>query len=119
MSDLFHEEVPTEFIRQIFNVIARSPHHIFQILTKRSERLREISKLLTWPRNVWMGVSIENDAALYRIDDLLQVPCSVRFLSCEPLLGALNGLRLQGIQWVIVGGESGPRARPMRADWVG
>jgi protein gp37 len=118
MSDLFHDGVPLEFIREILDVMAQSSHHIFQILTKRSERLRDLSKFLTWPGNVWMGVSVENDTTLYRIDDLLQVPCGVRFLSCEPLLGPLNPLHLRGIQWVIVGGESGPGARPMRAEWV-
>ncbi|MEW6381283.1 MAG: phage Gp37/Gp68 family protein [bacterium] len=118
MSDLFHEEVPFEFIQQIFNIMALCPHHIFQILTKRSERLRDISHLLTWPENVWMGVSIENESTVYRIDDIIQVPSSVRFLSCEPLIGPLDNLPLQGIQWVIVGGESGPGARLMHIEWV-
>jgi protein gp37 len=118
MSDMFHEQIPLEFIKRVFDTIERCPQHIFQILTKRSKRLREVSNELPWPSNVWMGVSIEDMRVLNRVYDLQQVPAYVRFLSCEPLIGPLNGLPLKGIQWVIVGGESGPRARPMRKEWV-
>jgi len=118
MSDLFHEKIPLEFIKRIFDTMERSPKHVFQILTKRSKRLREASKELPWPINVWMGVSIEDETVLNRVYDLQQVPAHVRFLSCEPLIGPLNTLPLQGIHWVIVGGESGPKARPMKKEWV-
>lgn len=118
MSDLFHEDIPLEFIQQIFHTMEKCPQHIFQILTKRSHRLREIADKLSWTENVWMGVSIENTSTLYRAHDLKYVPSTVRFLSCEPLLGPLNHLPLEGIHWVIVGGESGPGARPMRSKWV-
>lgn len=117
MSDLFHEEVPLEFIQRVFGTMAACPHHVFQILTKRSARLRDISHELDWPRNVWMGVSVEDDRVLHRVDDLRTVPASVRFLSCEPLIGSLAKLDVAGIQWVIVGGESGPKARPMDPAW--
>lgn len=118
MSDLFHESIPLEYIKKVFQVMVAVPRHQFQILTKRSERLRTIASELPWPKNVWMGVSVENADNLHRIRDLLHVPAAVRFLSCEPLLGPLDGLQLSGIQWVIVGGESGPGARPMDANWV-
>lgn len=118
MSDLFHEKVPNEYIRKIFDVMVRCPQHTFQILTKRSKRLREISNQLPWPPNIWMGVSIEDDRVLQRIVDLHSIPAGVRFLSCEPLIGPLEHLPLQGIHWVIVGGESGPGARPMKKEWV-
>ncbi|MBI2487740.1 MAG: phage Gp37/Gp68 family protein [Deltaproteobacteria bacterium] len=118
MSDLFHEKIPLEFIKRVFDTMERSPNHVFQILTKRSERLRQVSKELPWPPNVWMGVSIENVTVLNRVYDLQQVPAHVRFLSCEPLIGPLNTLPLKGIHWVIVGGESGPKARPMKKEWV-
>jgi protein gp37 len=118
MSDLFHEDIPLEFIQQIFATMEKCPQHIFQILTKRSQRLRELAHLLPWPENVWMGVSIENTSTLYRVHDLQHVLSCVRFLSCEPLLGPLNPMPLEGIHWVIVGGESGPGARPMRTEWV-
>jgi protein gp37 len=118
MSDLFHEQVPLTFIRRVFATMAVCPQHTFQILTKRSQRLREFASLLDWPPNVWMGVSVENAQAQPRIDDLRRVQAAVRFLSCEPLLGPLDTLRLEGIQWVIVGGESGPQARPMQHAWV-
>jgi protein gp37 len=118
MSDLFHEEIPLEFIQRVFDTMARCPQHIFQILTKRSQHLRELSDSLPWPENVWMGVSVEHAGTLYRIHDLQRVPASVRFLSCEPLLGPLPHLPLEGIHWVIVGGESGPGARPMQSEWV-
>lgn len=118
MSDLFHEKIPLEFIKRIFDTMERSPKHVFQILTKRSERLREIAKELSWPPNVWMGVSIEDSRVLHRVDHLQQVPSHVRFLSCEPLIGPLDDLPLDDIHWVIVGGESGPKARPMKKEWV-
>ncbi len=118
MSDLFHEEVPLEFIRKVFAVMKQAHQHIFQVLTKRAERMAELAPLLEWPPNVWMGVSVENQRYTYRIDLLRQVPASVRFLSLEPLLGPIPDLNLDGIHWVIVGGESGPGARPMKKEWV-
>lgn len=118
MSDLFHEKIPLQFIKRVFDTMEQSSKHVFQILTKRSERLREVSKELPWPANVWMGVSIENSTVLNRVYELQQVPAHVRFLSCEPLIGPLNTLPLKGIHWVIVGGESGPKARPMKKEWV-
>lgn len=117
MSDLFHEDVPEQFIESVFRVMAEADWHTFQVLTKRSERLAQLAPRLSWPDNVWMGVSVENQRWTRRIDDLREVPARVHFLSCEPLLGPLH-LDLQGIDWVIVGGESGPHARPMKADWV-
>lgn len=118
MSDLFHEEVPLPFIRQVFQTMAECPQHVFQILTKRSKRLKESAPLFPWPENVWMGVSVEDSRVLSRINDLLHVPAAVRFLSCEPLIGPLDALPLEGIDWVIVGGESGPGAGPMLPEWV-
>lgn len=118
MSDLFHEDVPEEFIGRVFETMAACPQHTFQVLTKRSRRLRDMASRLSWSKNVWIGVSVENERVLSRIDDLRQVPASVRFLSCEPLLGPMDGLDLEGIAWVIVGGESGPGARPMKPEWV-
>jgi protein gp37 len=118
MSDLFHEKVPTEFIERVFATMARCPQHRFQILTKRSRRLREIASTVPWPPNVWMGVSIEDGDYIRRIHDLSVVPAAIRFLSCEPLIGPLDNLPLKGIHWVIVGGESGPKARPMQSVWV-
>ncbi|MGB7291800.1 MAG: phage Gp37/Gp68 family protein [Thermodesulfobacteriota bacterium] len=118
MSDMFHEKVPLDFIKRIFNTMERCPQHIFQILTKRSKRLKELASELPWPSNVWMGVSVEDKKVLDRIYDLQQVPAHIRFLSCEPLIGGINGLPLESIQWVIVGGESGPKARPMKKEWV-
>lgn len=118
MSDLFHEEVPAEFIMRVFDVMRRAHWHRFQVLTKRSERLRDLGPSIDWPANVWMGVSVERADYAYRADDLRQVGASVRFLSLEPLLGPLPALDLRGIHWVIVGGESGPGARPMEEKWV-
>jgi protein gp37 len=118
MSDLFHAKVPLGYIRDVFAVMAETQRHTYQVLTKRSVRLRRLAEHLEWPANVWMGVSIEDDDHVYRADDLRQVPASVRFLSCEPLLGPLPGLKLNGIDWVIAGGESGPRHRPMDEVWV-
>jgi protein gp37 len=118
MSDLFHERVSEDFIRRVFATMAACRRHTFQVLTKRSRRLREMAGRLPWPGNVWMGVSVEDARVLGRIGDLAAVPAAVRFLSCEPLLGPLDDLPLEGIHWVIVGGESGPRARPMMKTWV-
>jgi len=118
MSDLFHPEVPEVFIEQVFEVMADTPRHTYQILTKRSRRLSALAPSLAWPPNVWLGVSIETCRYLYRADHLRSVPASVRFLSLEPLLGPLPGLNLAGIGWVIVGGESGPQARPIAESWV-
>jgi protein gp37 len=118
MSDLFHKEVPVFFIKKTFEIMRRLPQHKFQILTKRAERLAELGRLLPWPENVWMGVSAENRDYIQRIDILRQTEAFVKFLSIEPLLGPIPDLDLTGIDWVIVGGESGPRARPMKAEWV-
>ena len=118
MSDLFHDEVPLDFIQQVFAVMNECPHLIFQVLTKRSRRLVEVARHLSWSRNIWMGVSVENEEVLSRIDDLRQVPASIRFLSCEPLIGPLPNMNLSGIHWVIVGGESGAKPRPMDKYWV-
>ena len=118
MSDLFHEDVPFTYIERVFDVMARAHWHRFQVLTKRAERMARLARDLQWPSNVWMGVSVEREDFRYRIDKLRTVPSAVRFLSLEPLLGPLESLNLQGIDWVIVGGESGPRARPMDAAWA-
>jgi len=118
MSDLFQEEVPEKFISEVFDTMVACPQHTFQILTKRSERLLELGASLPWPANVWMGVSVEDNRVVDRVRDLASVPAKVRFLSCEPLIGPLDRLPLKGIHWVIVGGESGPGARPMDPKWV-
>lgn len=118
MSDLFHPAVPLEFIRKVFAVMEEASWHQFQILTKRAERVAELSGDLPWPANVWMGVSVETPEYTYRIDDLRRVPAAIRFLSVEPLLAAIPRLPIAGIDWVIVGGESGPGCRPMEADWA-
>lgn len=118
MSDLFHEDVPLEFIQRVFNTMEKTPQHIYQILTKRSERLREVASKLTWPDNVWMGVSVEDIRVIRRINDLVTTPAKIKFLSCEPLIGPLDELPLGKIDWVIVGGESGPKARSMKKEWV-
>jgi protein gp37 len=118
MSDLFHERIPEEFVREVFEVMLRADWHVFQILTKRHERLAELADALPWPPNVWMGVSIENRRFVHRADYVRQVPAAVRFISAEPLLGPLEGLDLTGIDWLIAGGESGPRHRPVRPEWV-
>jgi protein gp37 len=118
MSDLFHEDIPEPFIRRVFATMQECPQHTFQVLTKRSKRLLKLGSSLDWPLNVWMGVSVESANVISRISDLAEVPAKVRFLSCEPLIGPLEGMQLQGIHWVIVGGESGPRARPMQSSWV-
>ena len=118
MSDLFHKDVPLAFVRRVFDVMGRATWHTFQVLTKRAERLEELATQLPWPGNVWMGVSIEREDYAYRAQHLRRTPAAVKFLSLEPLLGPLPHLELRGIDWVIVGGESGPRARPMREDWA-
>lgn len=118
MSDLFHKDVPDEYIAQIFETMRKADWHTFQILTKRSDRLAKIAQFLPWPKNVWMGVSVESQKYTSRIGELVKVPAAVRFLSIEPLISAINRLPLRGIDWVIVGGESGPGARPMERKWV-
>jgi protein gp37 len=118
MSDLFHKDVPLDFIQRVFGTMRDCPQHTFQILTKRSERLRTIAAQIDWPSNVWMGASVEDSRALSRVNDLRDVPAAIRFLSCEPLIGSLKGIDLTDINWVIVGGESGPNARPMNIEWV-
>jgi protein gp37 len=118
MSDLFHARVPVGFIERVFAVIADTPQHTYQVLTKRSSRLTKVAARLEWPPNLWIGVSVENTEALYRVSDLRSVPATVRFLSCEPLLGPLEDLDLDGISWVITGGESGPGHRPLDTSWV-
>lgn len=118
MSDLFHRDVPVAFIQRVFDVMSECKQHTFQVLTKRPERTLELANEVPWPGNVWMGTSVENAMYTHRIHTLRKVPARVRFLSCEPLLGPLNRLPLDGIHWVIVGGESGPGARPMEVGWV-
>ncbi len=118
MSDLFHEKVPLEYILRVFDVMKHASWHNFQILTKRSERLLELNYELDWTDNIWMGVSVENNSYTSRIDHLRETEAKTKFLSLEPLLGPLNDLDLIGIDWVIVGGESGPGARPMKEEWV-
>ncbi len=118
MSDLFHKDVPVAFILEIFAVMRRASWHTFQVLTKRAERLEELSPKIEWPENVWMGVSIENQDYTFRIDHLRRTGAKVKFLSLEPLIGPLHKLTLKGINWVIVGGESGPGARPLDPAWV-
>jgi protein gp37 len=117
MSDLFHPKVPTPFIVEVFDVMARASQHTFQVLTKRPKRAAALADTLPWAANVWMGTSIESQDFVVRADDLRRTPAAVRFLSLEPLLGPLD-LELAGIDWVIVGGESGPGARPPDADWI-
>jgi protein gp37 len=118
MSDLFHPEIPFEFVEQVFSVMAEASHHTFQILTKRHEYLAQLAPRLQWPSNVWMGVSIENKRWVCRADYLREVPAAIRFISAEPLLGPLVGLELTDINWLIAGGESGHRARPVQRAWL-
>ena len=118
MSDLFHDEIPLSYIQRVFATMKDCSHHTFQVLTKRGERLAELAPYLPWPRNVWMGVSVENTRVIHRVKSLQSVPAAVRFLSLEPLIGPLESLPLEGINWVIVGGESGPKSRPMQKEWV-
>jgi protein gp37 len=118
MSDLFHKAVPVEFILRTFDVMCRADWHCYQVLTKRSDRLVELSPMLPWKPHIWMGVSVENENYTFRIDHLRRTGATVKFLSLEPLLGPLPALNLEGIDWVIVGGESGPGSRPMDPAWV-
>jgi len=118
MSDIFHEEVPFDFVDRIMETILKTPQHRYQILTKRAERMEEYFSTRQIPRNVWLGVTIECKRSVYRIDHLRHLNASVKFLSCEPLIEDLGSINLEGIDWIIVGGESGPKARPMMLDWV-
>lgn len=118
MSDLFHKDVPLEFIQRVFDTMKRAHWHQFQVLTKRSERLAELSPYLEWTDNIWMGVSVENEKYTFRIDDLRKTGAKIKFLSVEPLIGPISKMNLKGINWVIVGGESGPGARPLEREWV-
>jgi protein gp37 len=118
MSDLFHEDVPAEFIFRVFDIMRHADWHYFQILTKRSETVFDLSPQLSWMPNIWMGVSVEDQRHTYRIDHLRRTGAHVKFLSLEPLLGPISSLSLEAIDWVIVGGESGPRSRPMEKSWV-
>ena len=118
MSDLFHEDVPLDFIKRVFGVMASTPQHTYQVLTKRAERLELVSKQLSWPRNVWMGVSVESEAYWWRVEHLRKTKAAVRFLSLEPLVAPVTTLDFKGIDWVIAGGESGPNARPVERDWI-
>jgi len=118
MSDLFHEDIPLSFIKQVFKVMNENPQHVFQVLTKRAERLFELHKELKWTHNIWMGVSVEDKKVIERIDFLRKTGARVKFLSCEPLIGPLDNMNLKKIDWVIVGGESGHNPRKMETDWV-
>jgi protein gp37 len=118
MSDLFHDAVPLEYIQAVFKVMTETPQHTYQVLTKRAERLEELASKLNWPKNVWMGVSVESADYLYRIDHLRRTKAQTKFLSLEPLLGPLEDMNLESIDWAIAGGESGPGARPMPIEWV-
>lgn len=118
MSDLFHKDVPLEYIKQVFDVMNKSTHHQFQVLTKRADRLAETHDQLTWGKNIWMGVSVEDDMVKFRIDLLRGISAQNKFLSLEPLIGPVTNMNLDGIHWVIVGGESGPGARKIELDWV-
>ena len=118
MSDLFHEDIPDHYVAQVFDVMVRAEQHTFQILTKRQDRLAELASQLPWRRNIWLGVTTENRRFVHRADALREVPAAVRFISAEPLLGRLDGLDLAGIDWLIVGGESGPRHRRIDREWV-
>ncbi len=118
MSDLFHRDIPVEYIKKVFEVMSKAHWHEFQVLTKRGNRLLELSKEIDWPENVWMGVSVESDDVIQRVDALRATGASIKFLSIEPLIAEILRLKLDGIDWVIVGGESGPGARPMESRWV-
>jgi protein gp37 len=118
MSDLFHHDIPVDFIKKVFKVMNENPNHVFQVLTKRADRLLELHKELKWTHNIWMGVSVENELVTNRINFLRKTDAKVKFLSCEPLIGPLTSLNLKKIDWVIVGGESGHKSRPMDVDWV-
>lgn len=118
MSDLFHERIPEDYIHQVFEVMVAADHHVFQILTKREERMLKLAPELPWPPHVWMGVSIENRRFVHRADALRETDAKIKFISAEPLLGPLEGLDLTGIDWLIAGGESGPRHRPVKIEWL-
>lgn len=118
MSDLFHPEVPLDYIKSVFSVMNQTPQHTYQMLTKRSDRLLEIADNLHWTQNIWMGVSVENEKYTFRIDELSAVPAAIKFLSIEPLIGRVDTLNLEKIDWVIVGGESGNKARPLKKEWI-
>ena len=118
MSDLFHPEVPVEFIQAVFLVMNQTPQHTYQVLTKRSDRLLELSSLLNWTPNIWMGVSVENEKYTFRVEELSKTPAKVKFISVEPLIGPVRTLQLDQINWVIVGGESGHKARPLKKAWI-
>jgi len=118
MSDLFHESVPLDFIIKVFEVMSDCSHHTFQVLTKRSDRLLELAHELNWPKNIWMGVSVESKDYVKRVDDLRQTPAKIKFLSLEPLIADVGTIDLSGVDWAIAGGESGPGARPMNPAWV-
>lgn len=118
MSDLFHARVPTDFIHQVFDVMAKTPRHTYQLLTKRPKRLVRMAGSLPWPANVWVGVSVENGATRWRIDELRKLPAAVRFISAEPLLGPLSNLNLTGVDWLIAGGESGRGFRSVAPEWL-
>ncbi|MGB4769809.1 MAG: phage Gp37/Gp68 family protein [Chitinophagaceae bacterium] len=118
MSDLFHKDIPLDFIKKVFSVMNDNPQHVFQVLTKRAERLFELHNELKWTHNIWMGVSVENGKVRHRIDYLRRTRAKVKFLSLEPLIGPLDNLNLTNIDWVIVGGESGRRPRPIKTEWV-
>lgn len=118
MSDLFHDDVPLAFIKAVFSVMNNTPQHIYQVLTKRSERLLELSSQLNWTNNIWMGVSVENDDYTYRVRQLAKTKAKTKFLSIEPLIGPVKTLNLKNINWVIVGGESGHKARPVQKEWI-
>ncbi len=118
MSDLFHKNVPLEFIQSVFDIMRRADWHLFQVLTKRSARLKQLNAQLEWAKNIWMGVSVESERHIDRIDDFRDTGAAIKFLSLEPLLGPLLQFNLTGIDWVIVGGESGPKARPMEERWA-
>ncbi|WP_027127957.1 DUF5131 family protein [Fusobacterium perfoetens] len=118
MSDIFHENIKDEEIEKIFKIMNLAKEHTFQVLTKRSKRMVELSKKLNFTDNIWMGVTVENKDSLYRINDLLKIKCKIKFLSCEPLLEDLEDVKLKGIDWVIVGGESGTKAREIKKEWV-
>jgi protein gp37 len=118
MSDLFHPEVPLDYIKAVFAVMNQTPQHTYQVLTKRSERLLEVANELNWTENIWMGVSVENEEYSYRINELARTPAKIKFLSIEPLIGAVKTVDLRNINWVIVGGESGHKARPLKKEWV-
>jgi protein gp37 len=118
MSDLFHAKVPVSFVEDVFDVMRETPQHTYQVLTKRAIRARRLADRLDWPDNMWLGVSVENSQYFSRVDELREIPAAVRFLSCEPLLGSLEGIDLDGMGWVIAGGESGPNYRPMELSWA-